>query len=69
MDNNQEQNKPTADAMKGYNPTDRDFQRTPEDTDQISQSENDANADLANKEEANKNTAQANTEPNKDKVG
>ena len=68
MENNQEQNKPTTDAMKGYSPTDRDFQRTPEQTDNISQSEIDANKEELNKEEANKNTEQANTEPNKDKV-
>ena len=63
MENNQEQNKPTTDAMKGYNPTDRDFQRTPEETDRIDESEV-----VANKEEANKNTEQANTKPDKDKV-
>jgi hypothetical protein len=63
MENNQEQNKPTTDAMKGYNPTDRDFQRTPEETDRIDESEV-----AANKEEANKNTEQANTKPDKDKV-
>ena len=63
MENNQEQNKPTTDAMKGYNPTDRDFQRTPEETDRIDESEV-----IANKEEANKKTEQANTTPDKDKV-
>jgi len=59
MENNQKGGKPTIDAMKGYNPTDRDFQRTEEETDNISQSE---------KEELNKNTAEANTKPEKDKL-
>jgi hypothetical protein len=31
--------KPTSDAMKGYNPKDRDFQRTEEDLDDVSKSE------------------------------
>ena len=56
MENNQKTDKPTTDAMKGYNPTDRDFQRTPEETDSISQSE---------KDELNKNTEKANTKPDK----
>lgn len=64
MENNKEQNKPTTDAMKGYNPTDRDFQRTPQQTDRIDESEIEANPD-----EANKNTERANTTPDKDKVG
>ncbi|TKK70892.1 hypothetical protein FC093_04140 [Ilyomonas limi] len=63
MENNQKNDKPTTDAMKGYNPTDRDFQRTPEETDRIDQSEIDAN-----QEEANKNTERANTKPEKDKM-
>ena len=63
MENNKEQNKPTTDAMKGYNPTDRDFQRTPQETDRIDESEIEANP-----EEANKNTERANTTPDKDKM-
>ncbi len=34
--------KPTDDAMKGYNPADRDFQRTEEDVDNVSGSEKEA---------------------------
>ena len=63
MENNQKTDKPTTDAMKGYSPTDRDFQRTPGETDRIDESEVEAN-----KKEANKNTEQANTKPDKDKV-
>ena len=59
MENNQKTDKPTTDAMKGYNPTDRDFQRTEQETDQISQSE---------KEELNKRTEEANTTPNKNRM-
>lgn len=43
--------KPTNEAMKGYNPKDRDFQRTEEDLDNISKSEKDA----IEEEKANKN--------------
>ncbi len=60
MEDKQQTDKPTSDAMKGYNPTDRDFQRTEEDIDNISESE---------KEALNKNTEKANAEPDKDKVG
>jgi hypothetical protein len=56
MENNQKTDKPTTDAMKGYNPTDRDFQRTEQETDQISESE---------KDELNKRTEEANTKPDK----
>jgi|GraSoiStandDraft_46_1057282.scaffolds.fasta_scaffold5636964_1 hypothetical protein len=63
MENNQKTDKPTTDAMKGYNPTDRDFQRTEPETDSIDQSEVDVN-----KEEANKNTERANTTPNKNRM-
>ncbi len=59
MENNQKNDKPTSEAMKGYNPTDRDFQRTPEQTDSISQSEID---------ELNKNTEKANTTPDKNEM-
>ena len=58
-DKNTKVNEPTQDAMKGYDPTDRDFQRTPEDVDNISKSE---------KEDADKNTEKANTEPNKNNI-
>ena len=61
MENNQKTDKPTNDAMKGYNPTDRDFQRTEQETDSIDQSELDA----AEKKEANQNTERANTKPDK----
>ena len=61
MENNQKTDKPTTDAMKGYNPTDRDFQRTEGETDRIDQSEVDANQ----QKEANKNTEKANTTPDK----
>jgi len=63
MENKQDQNKPTTDAMKGYSPTDRDFQRTPGETDRIDESEIEANPS-----EANKNTEKANTKPDKDKI-
>lgn len=61
MKNTQDQNdtKPTNDAMKGYDPTDRDFQRTENDIDNISKSE---------KDEADKNTEKANTTPDKNKI-
>jgi hypothetical protein len=59
MENNQKTDKPTTDAMKGYNPTDRDFQRTEDETDQISQSE---------KEELNERTEEANTKPDKNQL-
>ncbi len=58
-DKNTKVNEPTKDAMKGYNPTDRDFQRTPEETDNIDKSE---------KEADNKRTERANTEPNKSNI-
>ena len=52
-------NQPTQDAMKGYNPTDRDFQRTEGEIDNIDKSE---------KEADNKRTEKANTEPNKSNI-
>ncbi len=58
-DKNTKINQPTTDAMKGYNPTDRDFQRTEEETDKVDQSELDA---------ANEKTEKANTEPNKSNI-
>lgn len=59
MEDNKKTSEPTTESMKGYNPTNRDFQRTEEDIDNISKSE---------KDEANKNTAAANTEPNKNNI-
>ena len=37
---NDKNSKPTDDAMKNYNAKDRDFQRTEEEVDRVSQSEN-----------------------------
>jgi hypothetical protein len=45
--------------MANYNPTDRDFQRTENDADNVSKFERDA---------MNKKTAKANTKPGKNKV-
>lgn len=36
---NDKNRKPTDEGLKGYNPADRDFQRTEEQTDRVSQSE------------------------------
>ena len=58
-DSNTKINQPTEKELQGYNPTNRDFQRTEEDVDDISKSE---------KDEANKNTELANTEPNKSNI-
>lgn len=58
-DKNTKINQPTVDAMKGYDPTDRDFQRTEEETDNIDKSEIDAR---------NEKTEKANTEPNKSNI-
>jgi hypothetical protein len=44
-----------------YNPTDRDFQRTEEETDAVSKSEKEH-------EEANKRTEEGNTKPDKNKI-
>lgn len=52
-------NQPTQDAMKGYDPTARDFQRTEEETDAIDESEVEADNDR---------TKKANTEPNKSNI-
>ena len=46
--------KPTTEAMKGYNPKDRDFQRTEQDLDNISKSEKEALEEKKNNEEENK---------------
>jgi len=63
-DNNNNKQQPTPTAGQGYDPTARDFQRTEEETDNISESE----VEATNKKEENKRTEQANTEPNKNKV-
>ena len=38
MENNKD-NKPTDESLKNYNPSNRDFQRTEEETDRVSESE------------------------------
>jgi hypothetical protein len=38
---NDKNRKPTDEGLKGYNPADRDFQRTEEETDRVSKSEKD----------------------------
>ncbi len=58
-DKNTKVNEPTKDAMKGYDPTDRDFQRTEKETDLIDKSELEA---------MNEKTKKANTEPNKSNI-
>ena len=58
-DKNTKINQPTQDAMKGYDPTDRDFQRTEEETDNIDKSELEADKER---------TKKANTEPNKSNI-
>jgi hypothetical protein len=68
MENNNKQNsEPDAqnvqEANKGYNPGDRDFQRTEEDIDDVSKSE---------KEELEKRkqrTHEGSTQPDKDNIG
>ena len=59
MKNTAKQEKPKENPMKGYNPTDRDFQRTEEDIDNVSKSERDA---------LNEKTEKANTKPDKEKI-
>ncbi|MGI8950742.1 MAG: hypothetical protein ACR2FN_04055 [Chitinophagaceae bacterium] len=59
MKNNKKNSEPKGENIKGdYNPTNRDFQRTEEETDSISNSE----------KENNKNTDKANTKPTKNKI-
>ncbi len=36
---NEKKRKPTDEGLKSYNPADRDFQRTEDETDRVSQSE------------------------------
>ena len=63
-DNNKQNSQPKAQgANKGYDPTDRDFQRTEEDIDDVSKSE---------KEELEKRkqrTHEASTKPDKNHIG
>jgi len=53
--------------MKGYNPTARDFQRTEEDIDSVSQSEKEE-LDATDGEDTNKRTEKGNTTPNKNRM-
>jgi len=53
--------------MKGYNPTARDFQRTEEDIDSVSESEKEE-LEVKEHQEANKRTEEGNTTPNKNKM-
>ena len=53
--------------MKGYNPTARDFERTEEDLDSVSQSEKEY-IESKEHEEANKRTEKGNTTPNKKRM-
>lgn len=61
--NNNKQQQQQPSQGQGYDPTARDFQRTEEETDNISQSEVDAQ-----KNDEKKRTEQANTTPNKNNV-
>jgi len=53
--------------MKGYNPTARDFQRTEEDMDSVSQSEKEE-LNATDGEDANKRTEKGNATPNKNRM-
>ena len=53
--------------MKDYNPTARDFQRTEEDIDSLSQSEKE-DIDAKEHKDANKRTEKGNTTPNKNRM-
>jgi hypothetical protein len=57
----------SEDPMKGYNPTARDFERTEEDLDSVSQSEKEHIEEEEHKE-ANKRTEKGNTTPNKNRM-
>lgn len=61
-DNNKQQQQRPSEGQ-GYDPTARDFQRTEEETDNISKSEIDAE-----KDEEKKRTERANTPPNRNNV-
>jgi hypothetical protein len=54
-------------SMTGYNPTARDFQRTEEDIDSVSESEKEETESKEHKE-ANKRTEEGNTTPNKNRM-
>ena len=63
---NKSKSEPTAKNIKantGYNPTDRDFQRTEEDIDDVSKSEKEA------LEERKKRTHVASSKPDKNHIG
>ena len=53
--------------MKDYNPTSRDFQRTEEDIDSVSQSKKE-DIEAKDHQDANKRTEKGNTTPNKHRM-
>jgi len=53
--------------MKDYNPTSRDFQRTEEDIDLVSQSKK-KDIEAKDRQDANKRTEKGNTTPNKNRM-
>lgn len=52
MNSNDKNKKPTTEAMKGYDRTNRDFQRTENDLDDVSKSEKDALKEKAGQEKS-----------------
>ena len=52
MNSNDKNEKPTTEAMKGYDRTNRDFQRTENDLDDVSKSEKDALKEKAGREKS-----------------
>lgn len=52
MNSNDKNKKPTTEAMKGYDRTNRDFQRTENDVDDVSKSEKDALKEKAGQEKS-----------------
>lgn len=52
MSSNDKNKKPTTEAMKGYDRTNRDFQRTENDLDDVSKSEKDALKEKAGQEKS-----------------
>lgn len=52
MSSNDKNKKPTTEAMKGYDRTNRDFQRTENDVDDVSKSEKDALKEKAGQEKS-----------------
>jgi hypothetical protein len=59
MKDTEKKNKQTENPDANYNPTNRDFQRTEEETDAVSKSE---------KDYENKRTEEGNTKPDKNKI-